>query len=172
MREFYTIFIWKSESSTLFHEAIRQADSQASNSNFMIKPTKSKNESNKIGPKWFNDKCYNFQTKLRRKGKAIKKVLNPCADQTKRISSEGKKYKQMITEMKKMYKQKLIKEMAVLKHNNPKLYWEILAKLKECDEITQPNNLAENVPPDECQRHFITLSSHDNVDIDLDRKLL
>ncbi len=82
MRELYNRFIWKSESGTLFQEALRQADSQASISNFMttlydpsdseiakldftsilvnaglkslkIKSTKSKNESNKIGQKWF-----------------------------------------------------------------------------------------------------------------------
>ncbi len=120
----------------------------------------------------FDDECYNFPNKLRKIGKAIKKLQNRSADQTKRIiSSEGKKYKQMCKEKKKMYKQKLIKEMAVLKHNNPKLYWEILAKLKECDQITQTNNLAESVPPDEWQRHFKTLFSNDNVDTDLDRKL-
>ncbi len=130
-----------------------------------IKSTKSKNESNKIGQKWFDDECYNFRTK------AIKKLQNRSADQTKRISSEGKKYKRMLKEKKKMYKQKLIKEMAVLKHNNSKLYWEILAKLKECDQITQHTNLTESVPPDEWQRHFKTLTLNDNVDTDLDWKL-
>ncbi len=43
--------------------------------------------------------------------------------------------------------------------------------MKECDQITQPTNLAESVPPDEWQRHFKTLSSNDNVYTDLDRKL-
>ncbi len=35
MMELYNRFIWKSESSTLFQEVLRQADSQASISNFM-----------------------------------------------------------------------------------------------------------------------------------------
>ncbi len=36
----------------------------------------------------------------------------------------------MLKEKKKMYKQKLIKEMAFLKHNNPKLYWENSGKIE------------------------------------------
>lgn len=53
-------------------------------------------------------------------------IQNPGVDQTKNITSEGNKYKRILKEEKKMYKQKLIKEMAVLKQNNPKLYREIL----------------------------------------------
>ncbi len=65
----------------------------------------------------------------------------------------------MLKDKNKLYKQRLLKEMSILKLSNPKLYWDILTKIKNCDGMYKGRD-ASYISPEKCYRHFKKLAKN------------
>ena len=195
MRRMYDRFIWEMDSSVFFNEAINDNDTkgmirnflenqydenntniavndftsilaQAGNKVLKLKHSKglSPNKGSAIKYPWFDNNCYGLRQSLRQKGKQLKRSKDIKEDSQKfRISC--RKYKKLLREKKKEYKQKLLKEMESLKSSNPKLYWNLLEKLRNCDREPKSND-ASNISAEEWYKHFKELAKEDNNETD------
>ena len=186
MKQAYDRFIWHAESPLLYREALKDVDSQAMIRNFLevqydkdniniavndftsilahagmkvlkLKQNKRKEaHSQKIKYQWFDDECYSLRRILRIKGRKLK-GSDAIDEESQSFRKKCKKYKKLLKDKKKSYKQKLLKEMATLKSSNPKLYWDILTKIKNCDGLNKGRE-ASNISPEEWYKHFKELA--------------
>ncbi len=112
---------------------------------------------------WFDDECYKLRRILRLKGRKLKRA-DIIQDESESFRNRCKNYKKMLEDKNKLYKQRLLKEMSTLESSNPKLYWDILTKIKNCDGIHKGSN-SSNISPEEWYRHFKELAN----DLELQR---
>lgn len=190
MKAAYDRFVWRVESETLYRQAMNDACTIASLRNFVenqygnddvdvavndftsilvntglqvlkLRQTGSKQNNSNLKRPWFDTDCYELRQNIRCKGRALKKSKSVSKD-IRHFSMSCKKYKKMLREKKKEYKHKLLKEMEDLKTSSPKLYWQMLKKLKDCDSEARASE-ASNISAEEWYKHFSKLAKKDEA---------
>ena len=192
MKKLYNRFIWKAESKELFRNALMQEASQRMLVSFMSTnyehqscetatsdftsilinaglqslkvKAQNKQRSNTVKQKWFDSECFTFRQNIRRIGKKIKIMKQPSQEKLFDLNSSSKKYKKLLRKKKQEYKQKLVHEMTILKTQDPKLYWNILEQLRECDQPYASEHQNTKVSAEKFYEHFKQLSCNDITD--------
>ena len=115
------------------------------------KQTKNKN-------KWFDSDCYtyNLQKQIRCSSRKLKSCAN--SNNIKEFRLSCKQYKNLLRKKKREYKQKLLDKMSDLKQMDPKLYWNILLELKECEKGASSGNVGNSILGEEWYAHFSKLA--------------
>ncbi len=207
MKAVYDRFVWRTESDFLYRQAMNDTHTLASLRHFVesqygnndtdvavndftsilvntglrvlkLKQAKSSQlDNSKVKRPWFDTDCYELRRNIRCRGRAVRKSKS-ISDNIRQFNVSCKKYKKLLRDKKREYKHRLLKEMGELRNANPKLYWQILKKLKECDSEGKVSD-ASNISAEEWYRHFSTLATNDEStqsvagsQNNIDRKLL
>ena len=127
------------------------------------KSTKPKRKHNN----WFNDQCYQMKRELRRLSQELKKFpfdksLNIEYFKTIKI------YRKTLKIQKRKFKDDMLFELNNMSEKDPKLFWNLLEKMKHPDKDNDQCP-AENIAPNEWVTHFKNISNkserHNNHNI-------
>lgn len=183
LRKMYDRFIWKTESSEVFLNAMKENDCQLMLQQFMmtdfdkdstnvavqdftsvlalagnksLKCKKHKCTTNEIKKRpWFDEECYMLRKSVRKCGRHVKKNAN--YNNLHKFRQDCKHLKSLLKQKKLDYKHKLIKEMELFDKNNPKAYWNNLAKLRAIDSDSKIDD--SGITSEEWVTHFKLLAS-------------
>ena len=110
---------------------------------------------------WFSENCNIMSRDLKNMASNMKG--NPhCKDLHSRYFQLRKKYKKLLKAQKRNYRDSLLNELHELQSNDPKEFWNILEKLKNCDEVLD-TKIHDNIPGNEWVDHFRQISEKKDV---------
>ena len=127
-----------------------------------IQKTKNKNtKKKKRSMPWFNYDCQKVKIEL---NKMSKKLGHEPSNSFLRGKYHvfRKKFKKMIKQTKRKYKQDICSQLENLHDNNPKTYWNLIEKLKNVDNSNKENDPPIN--PQEWLDYFNKLLSDSKID--------
>ena len=130
-------------------------------------PRRKKNKTQRNKNKWFDQDCDTKRRLFRQLQKSLQKdPKNPFLRGL--FNKEKKAYKKLLRHKKQLSKDRLISELSVLGSTNPKMYWQIIDKLRNPDE-NEP--LSSDIPTEDWVTHFKNLSLQSYADDSLNEEI-